>query len=44
MKDYLQKILVFLKGILKKLFELLKEIIYAEELKPARETNTKEEK
>ena len=42
MKDFLQKILVFLKGIFQKLSEFLKEIISAEEAKPVEETNTKE--
>ena len=48
MKDFLQKILVFLKGIFQKLSEFLKEIISAEEVKPVEEvkpieeTNTKE--
>ena len=42
MKDFLQKILVFLKGIFYKISEFLKEIISAEEAKPVEETNTKE--
>jgi len=42
MRDFLQKILVFLKGIFQKLSEFLKEIISAEEVKPVEETNTKE--
>ena len=54
MKDFLQKILVFLKGIFQKLSEFLKEIISAEkakcveeskpaeESKPVEEENTKE--
>ena len=44
MKDFLQKILVFLKGIFHKLSEFLKEIISAEEAKPVEEEKTKEEK
>ena len=48
MKDFLHKILVFLKGIFQKLSEFLKKIISAEEVKPVKEvkpveeTNTKE--
>ena len=42
MKDFLQKIIEFLKGIFQKLSEFLKEIISAEEVKPVEETNTKE--
>ena len=44
MKDFLQKILEFLKGIFQKLSEFLKEINSAEEAKPVEEENTKEEK
>ena len=49
MKDFLQKILEFLKGIFQKLSEFLKEIISVEETKPVEkeksveEVNTKEE-
>ena len=43
MKDFLQKILEFLKGIFQKLSEFLKEINSAEEAKPVAEENTKEE-
>ena len=42
MKDFLQKILAFLKGIFQKLSEFLKGIISAEEAKPVEEENTKE--
>ena len=42
MKDFLQKIIEFLKGIFQKLSEFLKEINSAEEAKPVEETNTKE--
>tara|TARA_B100000579_G_scaffold410945_1_gene401336 strand:- start:1248 stop:1382 length:135 start_codon:yes stop_codon:yes gene_type:complete len=44
MKDFLQKILVFLKGGLRKLSEFLKEIISVEGAKPVEEINIKEEK
>jgi len=43
MKDFLQKILVFLKGIFQKLPEFLKEIISAEEAKPVEEKILKKE-
>ena len=43
MKDFLQKILVFLKGIFQKLSEFLKEIISAEEAKPVEEPKPVEE-
>ncbi|MFL2868216.1 MAG: hypothetical protein ACJZ78_05345 [Prochlorococcus marinus] len=44
MKDFLQKIIEFLKGIFQKLSEFLKEINSGEEAKPVEEENTKEEK
>ena len=44
MKDFLQKIIEFLKGIFQKLSEFLKEINSAEEAKPVEKENTKEEK
>ena len=43
MKDFLQKIIEFLKGIFQKLSEFLKEINSAEEAKPVEKENTKEE-
>ena len=43
MKDFLQKILVFLKGIFQKSSEFLKEIISAEEAKPVEGPKTVEE-
>ena len=43
MKDFLQKIIAFLKGIFQKLSEFLKEIISAEEAKPFEEAKPVEE-
>ena len=40
MKDFLQKIIEFLKGIFQKLSEFPYEIISAEEVKPVQEENS----